>query len=112
MSGPFSKILNAFCLFLQEAGFRSCVYKHVSLPFKTQRGTLWAKGQFMGPTPRSYESHTQNPEVIYDFYVYQDLGIEDVFTIEVRLLARPIAEYDISDGGLTLIHGGLPSMVR
>lgn len=92
---------------VEALGYTNFDFEFVETPYETNRGQLYAKGGFVGPSPFGQESRAPEDESCYSFSVLEDNDTGD-FVIEVKHESALIALYKISESGLDLIDGELP----
>jgi len=96
--------------YLLNLGYENVTHDILPVSYITNRGRLFAKGEFSGPSP--YNKETRNVEDVssYTYFIVGDLDYEDVISIEVKHFSAIIATFKIMPDGVYTLDGELPSV--
>jgi hypothetical protein len=101
--------LSAFEEHVADLGYTDFDVEFVETPYETNRGRLYAKGTFVGPSCFADKSRAPEDMSSYSFHVLEDPETGD-FVIEVKHESAFIASFKITHNTVDLLDGELPEV--
>jgi len=103
--------LKVFEIYVVNRGYVDFQYEFVKNPRMTERGFLYVKGSFVGPSPYE-DAQKRDPN---DFYAFDFIIFEyrDTFYIEIYFSTALISVIEITPHGINILKelsGNLPSV--